>query len=108
MFAMYTDILGQKQVSNEVSGTRLIPLSVKSNDGKTMWVYLVNKNQDSESSAVNLSLTDFKIKNVAITGFDSDGKIINKQDINTSQPDVSHFKLNVPRNSLIKLTFNAL
>jgi alpha-N-arabinofuranosidase len=105
MFAMYTNVLGQKLVSNKVSGERLITLSVKSNNDKTIWVYIINKNQDSASSLVNIALPGLKINSVNVEGFDSDGKTINKQAVNINQADAMHFKLNAPINSLIKLTF---
>jgi alpha-N-arabinofuranosidase len=107
MFAMYTDVLGQQQVANTVTGQRLIILSVKSNDGKTLWVYLVNKNQDAELAPVNIDLGNYKAKSVTISGFNSDGTEINNNEVNNGRLDASHYKFNSPKNSFIKLTFRS-
>lgn len=107
MFAMYTDVLGQQQVLSEASGERLITLAVKSNNGKNMWVYLINKNQDAASSAVNIAVAGFNAKDIAVTGFDSNGKAVTKQDVGISQTDASHYKLNMPKNAIIKLTLKS-
>lgn len=107
MFILYTDILGQQQVASEVTGERLITLSVKSNDGKTLWVYLINKNQDSDSAAVDLTLNGYKAGAVTGAGFDSEGKELNTSGLNIIRTAGAHYKLTAPKNSLIKLTFKA-
>src|SRR5690606_34841198 len=43
MFSLYKDVLGQEKVSSTGNVTNLVNLAVKSKDGNTLWVYLINK-----------------------------------------------------------------
>jgi len=106
MFALYKDVLGQQQVASQPDNKRLITLVVKSHDGKTLWVYLLNKNQD-EVSDVKISLSAFKAKSVEVAGFDSDGKDMNAERVKPAKINEDNYTLKMPKNALVKLTLKS-
>lgn len=107
MFALYTDVLGQMKVKSSASAERLINVAVKSQDGNTVWVYLINKNLDKPTVEVNLALEDFKAKDYSAIGFEStditDGPLAVK-DIIIKQRGDTIYSLTMPQFSLAKIT----
>lgn len=108
MFALYKDVLGQQRVSSTGTVTNLINLAVKSKDGKTMWVYLINKQQDKDELAVDLSLDGFIAKSFSSSAFDANdttagGLKISKLEVNRATSN--SYSLKIPKNSFVKLTF---
>lgn len=108
MFAMYTDILSQQKVSSTGTVQNVINLAVKSNDGKTMWVYLINKQQDKSNMNISILLEGFNAKIFSAAGFSSDdnspGKLSNNE-VKLTRTDAAHYSLQLPKNSFTKITF---
>ncbi|MES2276729.1 MAG: hypothetical protein V4592_11955 [Bacteroidota bacterium] len=107
MFTQYTNVLGQQKVSSSGTMQNVINLAVKSTDGKTMWVYLINKEQSKEAMNITLALDSFKAKSFTATGFDSEDKGDNLavHDVKITGQDATHYNLQMPKNSFTKITF---
>lgn len=108
MFVLYKDVLGQQKVSSTGSVANLINLAVKSKNGKTMWVYLINKQQDQDQLNVDVALNGFAAKSVSGTGFDTGNDSAARLAVHGVKADItasSHYKVSVPKNSFVKLTF---
>ncbi|CAN5771518.1 hypothetical protein BH24BAC1_BH24BAC1_19090 [soil metagenome] len=108
MFGMYRDILGQIKVQSAASGDRLINLAVKSQDGNTVWVYLINKNLEKPEVEVLLSLDNYKAKDYSAVGFDSTDGAEGALEINEvmlKKRGESQYSLSVPQFSFVKITF---
>ena len=108
MFALYKDVLGQQKVSSTGTLKNLVNLAVKSTDGKTMWVYLINKEQDQNELDIKLALDGFNAKSYTATGFDAEdtsdaGHAIHE--VKLSKIDAKHYQIRVPKNSFAKITF---
>ena len=108
MFALYKDILGQQKVSSVGTIKNLINLAVKSTDGNTMWVYLINKDQGQSELNVNIVVEGFNPRSYTAKGFDalSDAKEgLKLSDRKLIKMDSSNYSIRVPKNSFAKLTF---
>ncbi|WP_256009251.1 hypothetical protein [Desertivirga xinjiangensis] len=105
MFSEFSEIPGNQQVMCTINRDRLIGLGIKSNDGKTVWVYLVNKNQDQPASKVVLDMKNFLMKTVEAKGFSSSGKELSKKDLITEE-NKEAVSLTIPVNSFVKLSLH--
>lgn len=108
MFALFKDVLGQQKVlcSSEEEG--LINLAIKSTDGKTLWVYLINKKQDSDEILVNLNLSGFHARSfngLLFNANDTSGAGLDMHTVKVAQAKQNNFSLKVSKNSFTKLTF---
>jgi hypothetical protein len=108
MFALFKDVLGQQKVQSSSPDEKLINLAVKSTDGKTLWVYLINKQQESEALLVKLKLSGFAARNFSGTSFEAKDESPQGLDLHkagvTKGKDGS-YALEIPKNSFTKLTF---
>lgn len=108
MFELYKPVLGQYQIKSSVSAERLISLAVKSLDGKTVWIYLINKNLDAASSAVEVALNGFKASSSEAVFFDTsdineDAPLIVKK-MKIGKSTSGQLNLNVPQFSFVRIT----
>lgn len=113
MFQQFATIPWRMQVSNTLSGSaaqdRLAHVSVKTNDAKTLYVYLINKNQAAASSTVDLDLSAF-------TGFDAQSAVgFEATDTSVGPLAIhsipvtktgSHVTFTMPKNSFAKVTIS--
>jgi len=108
MFSLYTDVLGQQKISSTGTEKNLVNLAVKSADGKTMWVYLINKKQENDNISLSINLNGFKAKKFSAVGFNADDASTGPLAIHSvklSQTDGTHYNIQIPKNSFAKLTF---
>ncbi len=108
MFALYKDVLGQKKVSSEGTIKNLVNLAIKSADGKTMWVYLINKEQEQADLNVTLEIEGFSTGTYTATGFDAEDEAdtgLKLRDIKLAKTSDKNYSIRVPRNSFAKITF---
>ncbi|MDF3076799.1 MAG: hypothetical protein K0S09_688 [Sphingobacteriaceae bacterium] len=109
MFALYKDVLGQQKVKSTGTIANLVNLAVKSKDEKTMWVYLINKQQDRPELKVDLALEGLNPKSVSSSAFNASDSSVGGLDVHSLKLDrvgANRYTLQVPRNSFVKLTFN--
>lgn len=111
MFAQFANIGWRQQVSNTLTGSqelaRLRHVSVKTNDGQTLTIFLINKNQAQASSTVDLDLTSF-------TGFNAQSAVAFEATDNTVGPlnvhslavtkSGNHVTFTMPKNSFARVT----
>jgi hypothetical protein len=108
MFSLYTNVLGQQKVSSTATIQNVVNLVVKSTDGKTMWVYLINKQQDKDIMNIDLSVAGFNAKSLLASGFNSDDDTARKLAVHAvkiNKADATHYSLQIPKNSFTKITF---
>lgn len=108
MFTLYKDVLGQQKVSSTGTEKNLVNLAVKSTDGKTMWVYLINKDEDKAELNVSIALNGFKAKSFSAVGFNSDGDgsaNLAVHDVKLSEAGAMHYNVLIPKNSFVKITY---
>lgn len=70
IFEMYKSVLGQTLLSATASAPRLSHIAAKSKDGKTLWVYLINKTKNSGNAAVAINLTGGRPASVTAAVYD--------------------------------------
>ena len=111
MFQQFATLAWRMQVSNTLGGSaaqdRLTHLSVKSNDSTTLTIYLINKNQATASSTVDLDLTSFSNFNAqSAVGFESTDTTVGPLDIHpiTVTKSGTHVSLSMLKNSFAKVT----
>lgn len=108
MFTLYTDVLGQQKVSSTGSVENVLNLAVKSTNGKTMWVYLINKQQNKDIMNVDIALDAFKAKSYSATGFGSEGNDtpgLATHEVKIIKTDATHYQVQMPKNSFVKITY---
>ncbi|MEJ7779757.1 MAG: hypothetical protein WKF68_09205 [Daejeonella sp.] len=107
MFALYKDVLGQQKVNSTGTVKNLVNLSVKSADGKTMWVYLINKEQEQSALDVSLSIDGFNAKSFTASGFDAEDASESGLSLRNIKMDKKgkNYSIQVPKNSFAKITF---
>lgn len=108
MFAQYTDILGQQKVLSYASAARLINVAVKSNDGKQLWLYLINKNDEKAAAEVTITLNDFTASSCTANGFSSDDNTpgrLQLKALKILRKNKSGYTITVPRHSFVKISF---
>ena len=106
VFDMYKVALGQNLLPSTVSGQRLANLAVKSADGKTLWVFLVNKTNNKATLPVDLNISGAKISSVNAELFDINDN--NSEKLNTRKIGVTQSKgvagISMPQYSFAKVT----
>lgn len=110
MFALFTSALGQKRIESHcASGAEgLSQLAVKSNDGRTLWVYVVNKIPADAEAAVDFTLQGFEATSGSVEYFSADQPNGSSLHISKKEFDVTSqrpVKLVIPRYSFSKITF---
>ncbi len=108
MFAQYTDILGQQKVASSASAGRLINVAVKSRDGKQLWVYLINKNEEKTAADVTVTLKGFAASAYTAKGFtseDNEPGSLHLTTIKVSKKNKSDYTITVPQHSFVKISF---
>lgn len=111
MFQQFAVLAWRMQVSNTLGGTaaqdRLTHLSVKTNDAKTVYVYLINKNQAKASSTVDLDMSSFAEFNAqSAVGFESTDTSVGPLNVHSLAVTKSgtHLTFSMPKNSFAKVT----
>jgi alpha-N-arabinofuranosidase len=113
MFQQFATVPWRMQVSATLSGAapqdRLTHLSVKTNDAKTVYVYLINKNQNAASSTIDLDLSSFTGFNaqsaVAFESTDASVGPLNVHSLAVTKTG-SHVTFTMPKNSFTKVTIS--
>jgi alpha-L-arabinofuranosidase len=110
MLRQFTGIGGQMQVENTVQTQadprRLVNVTLRSSDGRTLWIFLLNKNQDRPETLVDLDLSGF-------AGFTGESAVGFVSTENSAGPLVvqalplakagEHLEVRMPRNSFAKI-----
>lgn len=111
LFQQFATIAWRMQVSNTLSGAqelaRLRHVSIKSNDGTTLTVYLVNKNQAKAASTVDLDLTSFTgFTAQSAVGFEATDTTVGPLNVHSLPvtKSGSHVTFSMPKNSFAKVT----
>jgi hypothetical protein len=111
MFQQFSTVGWRQQVSNTLGGTadqaRLRNLSVATNDSKTVYVYLLNKNQTLANATVDIDMSAF-------TGFNAQSGVAFESSDTTVGPlnvhslavtkSGTHLTITMPKNSFAKVT----
>lgn len=108
VFNMYKVALGQNLLSSKASEQRLANLSVKSKDGKTLWIFLVNKTSTKSELPVTVNVNGLRFSSVNAELFDvndNNSQKLNTRKINAVQ-NKNNIKINMPQYSFAKLTIN--
>lgn len=107
MFDLYKPVMGQQRLKSSVSAERLISLAVKSTDGKTMWIYLINKSEKKDMSSVQVALNGFKASSAEAISFDisdrDEDAPLEIKKINVSQ-GAGGLSLDMPQFSFVRIT----
>lgn len=113
MMQQFATIPWRMQVSNTLSGgaaqDRLCHVSIKTNDQKTLYVYLVNKNQATATSSVDLDLTAFAGFNAqSAVGFEATDATVGPLNVHpiTVTKVGTHVTFSMPKNSFAKVTIS--
>lgn len=111
MFQQFSTIGWRQQVSGTIGGTaaqnRLTYLLVKTNDAQTVYVYLINKNQATATSSVDLDLTSFTGFNAqSAVGFESTDTSVGPLNVHSIPVTKTgnHLTFSMPKNSFAKVT----
>ena len=106
MFALFTDALGQQKVNSSTSADRMISLAVKSRDGGTMWLYLINKTLENRAVDVSISIDGFDVAEYGAVGFESTDAThgaLNVEEMGIKEVD-SGILISMPQFSFAKIT----
>ena len=110
VFKLYSNALGQQLVTSKTSQVYVRPVSARSQDGKTLWVYLLNKSADGKPVNAELNVSGFspaRAEAVALTAADlsSDAANLDKIDVSLN-PTTGKLQTKLPPYSLTMLTFH--
>ncbi len=107
MFKMYGDILGQRLITTSTDEPEIRPVAALSQDGTTLWVYLVRKTNDAPVQEVALNLSGFIVGSATVSNFNSNNILSNTYTMTTLTPkSLRPFRVDLPPHSFtqIKLT----
>ncbi len=69
IYRMYSKALGQQFVTSQTDVEHVRPVSVLSNDGNTLWVYLLHKSEAGTPITARLGINNFNPSTVEVTSF---------------------------------------
>ena len=109
VFKLYSNALGQQLVASQTSQVYIRPVSALSQDGDTLWVYLLNKSSDVKAVNASLDVSGFapaKAQAVAFTApnLSSDVSKLEKVAVGVN-PQTKEWQAVLPPYSLTMLTF---
>ncbi|MBP8255834.1 MAG: hypothetical protein KAX37_00825 [Opitutaceae bacterium] len=115
MFRQFADIGGQFPMASEVvgksNGEWLTHLALRSDDHRTVTLFLVNKNQQNESSSIAVNDTAIhsgcEVRAVGFEAGDNSGEILHVHPIPISVTE-GRVSLSMPKNSFAKVVISKL
>lgn len=111
----YTVLAFRMKVSSTVSAisgvdpVRLANLAVKTNDGTKLYIYLVNKNQNTATSVVDINVQNFAFtgkSNLSFVSTDNTSGALVTTAIPFETAATNHVKLTLPKNSFVRITLS--
>ena len=110
VFKMYKNALGQQQIATQTSKTYIRPVSALSQDGNTLWVYLLNKSNPGQAVRASVDISGFTAAGaeaIALTSpqLSSDFGMLKKLNVEVN-PQTSKWESVLPPYSLTMLTFH--
>ncbi len=110
VFKLYSNALGQQLVTSQTTQVYIRPVSALSQDGNTLWVYLLNKSSDGQAVNAKLDISGFtaaKAEAVSLTAPDlsSDVGKLKKLKVQVNS-ETGKWQSVLPPYSLTMLTFH--
>lgn len=109
VFKLYKNALGQRLVTSTTSLAHIRPVSVLSNDGNTLWVYLLHKSGEADAARAQVSVTGFtpaKAEAIAFTAAALSSNVGGLQKIVIGANGNGQWECVLPPYSLTMLTFH--
>jgi len=110
VFKLYSNALGQQLITTQTSKAYIRPVCALSNDGNTLWVYLLNKSADGQAVRANVDISGFTAAGaeaIALASpdvFSDIGQL--KKLIAELNPQTGKWETVLPPYSLTMLTFH--
>ena len=110
VFKLYSNVLGQQLATSKTNQVYIRPVSALSQDGKRLWVYLLNKSADGQAVNASLDISGFtpaKAGAISLTAPDlsSDVGKLKKLEVR-SDSQTGKWQTVLPPYSLTMLTFH--
>jgi hypothetical protein len=109
VFKLYSNALGQKLIASQANRDYIRHVCALSQDGKTLWVYLLNKNGDKQSFDTLIDKSGFtasEAKAITFTARDLSHNVGELKEIAVSlNPDTGKWQSALPPYSLTMLAF---
>ncbi len=110
VFKLYSNVLGQQLVASQANQVYIRHVSAISKDGKTLWVYLLNKNGAMEAFDTVVDISGFtasKAEAISFTAQDVSSNVAELKDIAVSvNPGTGEWESVLRPYSLTMLTFH--
>src|SRR5690606_20964206 len=109
MFMLFKDVLGQNRLNSSGSMETVLNLAVKSENGKTVWVYLINKDQLAATREIDLQIPGFNAQSIHAEAFSAEENSMGT--LKLTHPEIKKnkgtYSLSMPLNSFLKITLKA-
>jgi len=109
VFKLYSHALGQKLITSTTSLAHVRPVSVLSNDGNTMWIYLLNKSGEGDAVRAQVDVNAFtpaKAEAIAFTALTLSSDVGRPKKIIVGVNGNGQWECVLPPHSLTMLTFH--
>lgn len=108
IFDQYKQVLGQNLLASKVSSSGVTSLAAKSNDGKTLWVYLVNKTKNEDPLSTTINIGSAGIKSVSSSIYKVNEPALPEASITPAEAILKNNKieLSLPQYSFTRLTIH--
>ena len=109
IFKLYSNVLGQKLVASHANQNYIHHVSAVSTDGKTLWVYLLNKSGDKQEFDTVIDISGFVASEAKAVAFTSQDLSYNKGELKEIVVNLNsktgNWRSTLPAYSLTMLTF---
>jgi hypothetical protein len=109
VFKLYSNALGQQLITSQTSQVYIRPVSALSQDGNTLWVFLLNKSADGQAVRAILDINGFSMvgaEAIALTTADLSSDVAGLQKIVIGPSGNGQWECVLPPYSLTMLTFH--
>lgn len=109
VFKLYSEILGEKLITSQSDMTNVPSLAAISQDGETLWVYLIHKSNPGENIKATVLLGDFaavRAEGVSLTARELSSDIAGINKLRVTSAGAGQWQTNLPSYSLTMLKFS--